>query len=437
MEEVNEDRPSIAVDPEELNRWLLDGLDAISSFFNSFQPSDEGAINTEEYLNGCQPLLLRFIDFTHLALYIVDETGFDFQLGACFPKDQNETIQKAVDHCIEEGTFSWALSQQRLVDVPLDNKTTVHMHVLSTRKKTIGMFVGLTENDLFISDATRKFVSLLLMNCANTMESYGLYKALQDYNLNLEDKIAERTKELIKSEKEARDANAAKSQFLSNTSHEIRTPLNAIIGYSEMLMEDLEDTEYVQDLEKILTSARHQLGIINEILDFSKAESGQMELDLREMPVPPILEQVEAVTKPLCAKNNNQFVLENNIPKQPYLLDNTKLKQILINVISNAAKFTRNGSVTLHCQELSMNSKKILQFEIKDTGIGMTVEQQGKIFEPFKQAEQSTTRNYGGTGLGLAICKSYCELMRGSITVQSEPEKGSVFTIQIPADGLE
>lgn len=238
----------------------------------------------------------------------------------------------------------------------------------------------------------------------------------------------------------AEAANLAKSQFLANMSHELRTPLNAIIGYSEILQEDaldLGEDEFAIDLEKIHSAGNHLLGLINDILDLSKIEAGRMELILEIFELSVAIQQVKTTVQPLFLQNTNHLNIQyiNNIGS--IKSDKTKLIQILLNLLSNAAKFTRNGTVTLSIERIKNEENSwdydCLIFKCTDTGIGMTAEQVQKLFQPFTQADASTTRKYGGTGLGLAIAQKYAEMLGGEIKVESELGKGSTFTLMLPA----
>jgi PAS domain S-box-containing protein len=238
----------------------------------------------------------------------------------------------------------------------------------------------------------------------------------------------------------AEAANLAKSQFLANMSHELRTPLNAIIGYSEILQEDaldLGEDEFVIDLEKIHSAGNHLLGLINDILDLSKIEAGRMELILEIFELSVAIQQVKTTVQPLFLQNTNLLNIQyiNNIGS--IKSDKTKLIQILLNLLSNAAKFTRDGTVILSIERIKNAENSwdydCLIFKCTDTGIGMTEEQVKKLFQPFTQADASTTRKYGGTGLGLAIAQKYAEMLGGEITVESELGKGSTFTLMLLA----
>src|ERR1700722_3739002 len=237
---------------------------------------------------------------------------------------------------------------------------------------------------------------------------------------------------------EARDAadqaNRTKSSFLANTSHELRTPLNAIIGYSEILQEDVADLgqqSLVADLKKIESAGRHLLGLINDILDLSKIEAGKMDIYLEDVEIVPLLEEVRAIIVPMAKKNGNavEFRMAENLGTMR--TDRTKLKQSLLNILSNASKFTQDGELTLVAESLA-TEQPMVRFAISDTGIGMTEGQLGRLVQAFNPADASTPKKYGGTGLGLAITRNFCQLLGGNVTVTSKPGEGSTFTIVLP-----
>lgn len=234
----------------------------------------------------------------------------------------------------------------------------------------------------------------------------------------------------------ARASDEAKSKFLANVSHELRTPLNAIIGYSEMLQEEFQsgETRDVEaDLQRIHTAGHHLLALINDLLDISKIEAGKVELFAEEFALDPFLEDLFSTIRPMVERNGNRIVLDHNGDCGSVRTDVTRLRQCLLNLLNNAAKFTQQGTITLRVMRENRAGRDRVYFRVSDSGIGMTEAQLNKLFQPFTQADASTTRKYGGTGLGLAITQRLCRMMGGDIAVESQPGKGASFTIEIPA----
>jgi signal transduction histidine kinase/CheY-like chemotaxis protein/HAMP domain-containing protein len=261
-----------------------------------------------------------------------------------------------------------------------------------------------------------------------TVAIYSDITELRQHNLELEE-----AREL------SEVANRTKSQFLANMSHELRTPLNAIIGYSEILQEDAADSgqeQIVPDLKKIEGAGRHLLGLINDILDLSKVEAGKMDVFIEEIDIPSLLDEVKAIITPLVAKNGNTLEVRLADRIGSMRTDRTKVKQCLLNVLSNASKFTQDGKLTVGVERLETD-RRMVQIMISDTGIGMSGEQLGRLFQAFSQADASTTKKFGGTGLGLAITRHFCRLLGGDVTVASQAGEGSTFTIVLPDQAAE
>jgi PAS domain S-box-containing protein len=241
---------------------------------------------------------------------------------------------------------------------------------------------------------------------------------------------------LTKAKDAADAANQAKSAFLATMSHELRTPMNAILGYSEILMEDAQDKgqeDFIPDLQKIHASGNHLLSLINNILDLSKIEAGKMDLFLESFGISRVIEDVVGTVRPLAEKNANTLQVHCAADLGTMHADLTKVRQSLFNLLSNACKFTEKGTITLEVSRELIGGVDWIQFSVRDTGIGMAPEQMEKLFQPFVQGDASTSRKFGGTGLGMTITHRFCEMMGGEITAASEPGRGTTFTIRLPA----
>jgi signal transduction histidine kinase len=251
----------------------------------------------------------------------------------------------------------------------------------------------------------------------------------------MSDKLRRAIEEEQEAKQSANEANAAKSRFLANVSHELRTPLNAIIGYSEMLHDELGDrrridrSQFQDDLGKIIGSGRQLLSLIDDILDLAKIETGKMTLSPRTFKPGDVLREVAESLEPIMRKRGNTLHCDDFSDLPELHNDALKFRQVIVNLLSNAAKFTYRGDISLR----AMLEDEQLVIAVSDTGIGMTGEQQAQVFEAFVQAEDNTSAEYGGSGLGLAICRDFCQLMGGSISVDSEPGTGSTFTVRLPA----
>ena len=251
-----------------------------------------------------------------------------------------------------------------------------------------------------------------------------------------EAELADLVDHLTVARDQAMEATRAKSQFLANMSHELRTPLNAIIGITELLEEDARDDhqdDYIEPLERISRAGRHLLHLINEILDLSKIEAGRIEFHLEDFDTAALLGELAATAQPLADKKGNRLTV--HLPDGIGAMhgDPMRVRQIVLNLLSNACKFTEGGEISLTATRRTAGGKDWVRFGVADTGIGMTPEQQAKVFEEFSQADSSTTRKYGGTGLGLAISRRLCRMMGGDIELTSEPGVGSTFTARLPA----
>jgi signal transduction histidine kinase len=258
------------------------------------------------------------------------------------------------------------------------------------------------------------------------------YSQLHSLNNDLERRVEQRTRDLEKAKREAEAASLAKSEFLANMSHELRTPLNAIIGYAELLQEeaaDRDDGALIDDLTKVRNAGRHLLGMISNVLDLSKVEAGKMEVDLQNTKLEELLSEIDDTVRPLATEKGNSLDVVNEATVAVFVTDTQKLRQALLNLLGNAAKFTRGGAVRL---VVTQEPAGWLNFVVSDTGVGMTADQMSMIFDSFSQADVKISTKYGGTGLGLAITKGFASLLGGQLDVQSELGEGSRFTIRLP-----
>ena len=259
---------------------------------------------------------------------------------------------------------------------------------------------------------------------------------LKESYAGLEQKVEERTREVEEKSRQLELASQHKSQFLSSMSHELRTPLNAIIGLTEMMVTNAArfgTEKAAEPLRRVHRAGSHLLGLINQVLDLSKIEAGKLELSPDWVNLTPLINEVVDTARHLAEQNNNRLVVKGQENLGSLTVDPMRLRQILLNLLSNACKFTKQGEVTLLARKL-VNEGHWIEFAVSDTGIGMTPEQQAKLFEEFTQADSSTARQYGGTGLGLAITRKLARMMGGDVTLTSEAGKGSTFTVRLPAN---
>ncbi len=279
---------------------------------------------------------------------------------------------------------------------------------------------------------------VLIQQVEHTTNKQGNAFAMFQQALRLEKQSLTDKKHHQRTQKEkqqAEAASAAKSSFLANMSHELRTPMNAIIGYSDMLREEAEIdglSAYVKDLDKIQISAKQLLSLINDVLDYSKIEAGKMQIYTESIHIPELIQELYITIHTLALKQGNHIDLDYDQYCPPLYSDITKVRQIILNLLSNACKFTHQGHITLKVRQQRLQNKYYFIFQVIDNGIGIDNQHQNKLFKPFSQVDDSTTRNYGGTGLGLSLSRQLAEMLQGEIHVQSESGKGSCFSLYLP-----
>jgi PAS domain S-box-containing protein len=357
----------------------------------------------------------------------------DTALDAVITTDAQGTITRWNPQA--EQIFGWLAEDatgRRLDDLVIPPEYRIaHRHAIQSVLATGDRSFLSTHTEMALLDhAGREFPAEVAISPMETGDTYTFSYFVRDIT---ERKHAE--DELQRAKEDAEVANQAKSAFLANMSHELRTPLNAIIGYSEMLQEeaqDLGEDDFIPDLEKIQAAGKHLLALINNILDLSKVEAGKMELYLETFDVPTVVQDVVSTVQPLVQKNGNTLAVRCAEDVGTMRADVTKLRQALFNLLSNAAKFTEQGTIRLEVEREAGANGTCLVFRVADTGIGMAPEQLGRLFQAFAQADASTTRKYGGTGLGLVITRRFCQMMGGDVSVESEPGVGTTFTIRVP-----
>jgi signal transduction histidine kinase/CheY-like chemotaxis protein len=363
-------------------------------------------------------------------IYTFDESLQEFQLRATHGMDE-AVIAAIRDRRIAAGktAIGKAAAQRVPLQVPdVLKQATLVLDVIVRAGYRSMLVVPLLRADQIVGALVvrRKVPGEFPKSTVELLRTFADQSVLAIQNARLFRETEEKSRELLK-------ASQHKSQFLANMSHELRTPLNAIIGVSEMLREDAEAAkEDTEPLDRVLGAGRHLLALINDILDLSKIEAGRMELHLDSFALAPLIEDVVKTIEPMAAKNSNRVSVNCDAAIGTMHADQMRLRQALLNLLSNANKFTERGTITIDARQGQENGREWIKLAVTDSGIGMTPEQMGKLFQEFSQVSSATASKYGGTGLGLAISRRFCQMMGGDITVESEPGHGSTFTIRLP-----
>ena len=364
------------------------------------------------------------------AIYTFDESREEFRLRATHGMDEAIIAAIRDRHIhIGETAIGRAVEQREPIQIPdVQNDPSWVLDVIVRAGFRALLTVPLLGAERIVGALVvrRRQPGEFPQSTIELLQTFAAQSVLAIQNARLFAEIEDKSRQL-------EEASKHKSQFLANMSHELRTPLNAIIGVTEMLHEDAEAAKQdLEPLDRVLGAARHLLTLINDILDLSKIEAGRMELQLESFALAPLIVNVVKTIEPLAAKNANQVAVQCDAEIGTLHADQMRLRQALLNLLSNANKFTDHGTITIDARQRQEGSRDWVTISVSDTGIGMTAEQMGKLFQEFSQADASTTRKYGGTGLGLAISKRFCQMMGGDITVESEPGRGSTFTIRLP-----
>jgi signal transduction histidine kinase len=366
------------------------------------------------------------------AIYVRDEPSKGFELRATYGMDEEQVaairdlhagISEAVDQMTETHQPNQVADLRELPSTPV-NETLLRagyrarlLVPLMRSGEVVGALV-----------VRRKTPGEFSAGTVDLLQTFAAQSVLAIQNARLFSEIEEKSRQLAM-------ASEHKSQFVSSVSHELRTPLNAIIGLTEMMVTNAArfgTEKALEPLQRVHRAGTHLLGLINQVLDLSKIEAGKLELNPQTVQLAPLIDEVVGTARQLAQQNKNRLVVEAQENLGAITVDPMRLRQILLNLLSNACKFTKEGEVALRGRRVR-NSRDWIELSVSDTGIGMTAEQQAKLFEEFSQADKATAQRFGGTGLGLAITRKLARMMGGDVTVASEPGKGSVFTVRLPS----
>ncbi len=419
--------------------------------------------DTSRILKLCAEHLKQLMDFEVISFFMVHEEDSDFSLTRVDPENEESRIKKEIEEQIENGSFAWAANQNRPVVVTSKayGKSLI-LHVLGDKSRVRGMFAGvLKKKDGDINESSLYPLSIILQNTSHALEGVALNKVISDQKKNLEEIVQERTRtleeqtcelkqevafrrlaeeSLVVAKEEAERATRVKSDFITKISHEFQTPLNAILGYCEILQfetKNLNLPKINEDLRSIEVSGRHLMVLFNDILDYSKTQAGVMDVNLESFKVMSLVEDVMSTIRPLARKNRNTISFTQQGFVNTMFSDPGRVRQILLNLLGNACKFTEEGTISIKVVSETLGEVEWLTFSISDTGIGVSQQMIPELFKEFTQSDNSASRKYGGTGLGLAISRRLCQILGGDISVKSELGKGSVFTVKLPADASD
>ena len=406
--------------------------EAMEELMHSNSPGDNAQLihETSDYLYFCAPILERRPD-SHAGIFVGSD-DMSNRIGYAHVMVSKAALKAhRITTIVQNSAVSLALAVLMLlvlqkvisrITTPLSELSTL-MREQDAETETSRVAV---KGPIEIQDMARAFNAMM-----DVLDKRDL--RLRNQNDTLENQVRARTRQLIDARDAAILASKHKSAFLANMSHELRTPMNAVLGYTSMVIEDMRAGTFhiegcLDDLSRVDNAGKHLLSMINNILDLAKIEAGRMELELDTVDIRQLVRQVEDTVLPMITERNNKIELDVTTDDSTLVMDPVKLRQILVNLLSNATKFTEDGVITIKVE----HNQDALHCAVIDNGVGMDDEQQQRIFRAFKQADMTTTKNFGGTGLGLTISQRLCTLMGGTIRVISAPGKGSCFYFTIP-----